>query len=220
MSYLFTCPMKLLLVDNQDITREGIKAVAIRTGKFAAIREASTQKEMTQQLVECPEAVVVLDYTLLNTSAEYLIILQERFPKARFILFSENLSEDFIRRMVFGGTSFSVVMKDAPLKEIEEGLEKAARQMQYICTRIRWQLKQKEEKKETTSPLTSTEREILKLMALGKSTKEIAAERFLSVYTVMTHRKNIFRKLEVNNVHEATKYALRAGIVDFVEYYI
>ena len=68
--------------------------------------------------------------------------------------------------------------------------------------------------------LTVTEREILKLMALGKTTKEIAAERFLSVYTVMTHRKNIFRKLEVNNVHEATKYALRAGIVDVVEYYI
>jgi DNA-binding CsgD family transcriptional regulator len=67
---------------------------------------------------------------------------------------------------------------------------------------------------------TVTEREILKLMALGKTTKEIAAERFLSVYTVMTHRKNIFRKLEVNNVHEATKYALRAGIVDVVEYYI
>ena len=79
----------------------------------------------------------------------------------------------------------------------------------------------KEDKKDKlVSPLTVTEREILKLMALGKTTKEIAAERFLSVYTVMTHRKNIFRKLEVNNVHEATKYALRAGIVDVVEYYI
>ena len=79
----------------------------------------------------------------------------------------------------------------------------------------------KEEKKEKRgSSLTVTECEILKLMALGKTTKEIAAERFLSVYTVMTHRKNIFRKLEVNNVYEATKYALRAGIVDAVEYYI
>ena len=82
-------------------------------------------------------------------------------------------------------------------------------------------MSKKEEKKEKRgSSLTVTECEILKLMALGKTTKEIAAERFLSVYTVMTHRKNIFRKLEVNNVYEATKYALRAGIVDAVEYYI
>lgn len=57
-------------------------------------------------------------------------------------------------------------------------------------------------------------------MAMGKTTKEIASERFLSVYTVMTHRKNIFRKLQVNNAHEAVRYALRAGIVDAMEYYI
>ena len=51
-------------------------------------------------------------------------------------------------------------------------------------------------------------------------TKEIAEKRFSSFHTVNTHRKNIFRKLNVNNVHEATKYALRAGLVDTAEYYI
>lgn len=211
----------LLLVDNRDITREGMKAIAARIGGFAAVREADTQRELTRQLIETPDSVVVLDYTLLDTSAEYLLILRERFKDAHFILFSESLSEDFIRRMIFCGTSFSVVMKDAPIVEIEEGLRKAKQNVQYICTRIAWQLQHHEEKKEKqTSPLTVAEREILKLMALGKTTKEIAAERFSSVYTVMTHRKNIFRKLEVNNVYEATKYALRAGIVDAVEYYI
>ncbi|WP_455672004.1 response regulator transcription factor [Phocaeicola sp.] len=211
----------LLLIDNQDITREGMKAVATRLGGFFEIKEAGTQKELTHLLTKHPDAVAVLDYTLLDTSVDYLLILQERFKEAHFILFSDSLSEDFIRRMVFSGTSFSVVMKDAPKVEIEEGLRKAKQHVQYICTRIAWQLQHKEEKKdESASPLTATEREILKLMALGKTTKEIAAGRFLSVYTVMTHRKNIFRKLEVNNVHEATKYALRAGIVDAVEYYI
>ena len=56
--------------------------------------------------------------------------------------------------------------------------------------------------------------------ATGKTTKEIAAERNLSFHTVNSHRKNIFRKLGVNNAHEATKYAMKAGIVDLVEYYI
>ena len=182
----------LLLIDNQDITREGMKTVAGRIGGFAAIKEAGSQSELTGLLVDNPNAVAVLDYTLFDTSAEYLLILQERFKEAHFVLFSDNLSEDFIRRMVFSGTSFSVVMKDAPMIEIEEGLRKAKQHLQYMCTRAVWLLQHKEDKKDKlVSPLTVTEREILKLMALGKTTKEIAAERFLSVYTVMTHRKNI-----------------------------
>ena len=68
--------------------------------------------------------------------------------------------------------------------------------------------------------LSVREREILVLLAQGLSNKEIADRLFLSVYTVMTHRKNIFRKLRVNNAQEAVRYALRAGIVDPLEYYI
>ena len=77
-----------------------------------------------------------------------------------------------------------------------------------------------QEKQEEDIRLTPTETEILKDIALGLTTKEIAERRFSSFHTVNTHRKNIFRKLGVNNVHEATKYALRAGLVDSAEYYI
>lgn len=75
---------------------------------------------------------------------------------------------------------------------------------------------------ETAEPvkLTKTEKEILRDIALGMTTKEIAERRFSSFHTVNTHRKNIFRKLGVNNVHEATKYAFKAGLVDAAEYYI
>ena len=68
--------------------------------------------------------------------------------------------------------------------------------------------------------LTPTELEILKDIALGMTTREIAEKRFSSFHTVNTHRKNIFRKIGVNTVHEATRYALRAGLVDAAEYYI
>ena len=61
---------------------------------------------------------------------------------------------------------------------------------------------------------------ILKEIATGKTTKEIAADKCLSFHTVNTHRKNIFRKLNVNNVHEAIKVAIRSGLVDIAEYYI
>ena len=68
--------------------------------------------------------------------------------------------------------------------------------------------------------LTPTEQEILRLLALGHSVKEIAAMRYNSEYTITTHKKNIFSKLGVNNAHDATKYALRTGLIDLVEYYI
>ena len=75
----------LLLIDNQDITREGMKTVAGRIGGFAAIKEAGSQSELTGLLVDNPNAVAVLDYTLFDTSAEYLLILQERFKEAHFV---------------------------------------------------------------------------------------------------------------------------------------
>ena len=69
-------------------------------------------------------------------------------------------------------------------------------------------------------PLTLTEKEILREIALGKTAKEIAVLRHISTHTVVTHRKNIYRKLEVNNSQEAAGYALRAGIIDASDYNI
>lgn len=101
-------------------------------------------------------------------------------------------------------------------------MQSALRSERFICQQIHHLLSNKNLIREPKEHpvLTSTEKEILKAIALGKTTKEIASERFSSIHTITTHRKNIFRKLEVNNVHEATKYALRAGIVDTTEYYI
>ena len=68
--------------------------------------------------------------------------------------------------------------------------------------------------------LTLTEKEILRDITLGKSVEEIANTRNISMHAVITHRKNIYRKLEVNNSQEASRYALRVGILDFSDYYI
>ena len=151
-----------------------------------------------------------------------MIILQARFRKVSWILFSDELSEDFIRRIVFSSEAFNILLKDSSLEEISGGILSAFHSQQFLCSRIRSLLSDKQVvyEQKVHPILTSTEREVLKAIALGKTTKEIAAERFSSVHTITTHRKNIFRKLEVNNVHEATKYALRAGIVDSAEYYI
>ena len=213
----------LIIADNQDITKAGILYLTDRIPDFPLVTEAADKQELLQLLQRYPQAVVLLDYTLFDLAgADELLIIKERFKQVSWILFSDELSEDFIRRILFSSEAFSIVLKDASSDEIRAALQSALRSERFICQQIHHLLSNKNLIREPKEHpvLTSTEKEILKAIALGKTTKEIASERFSSIHTITTHRKNIFRKLEVNNVHEATKYALRAGIVDTTEYYI
>jgi DNA-binding NarL/FixJ family response regulator len=184
--------------------------------------QADDKIEMIQQLKQHGDAVIVLDYTLFDINdVEELEILYQRFPQAQWILFSDDLSTDFVRRVVAISPRFSILMKESPSQEILECLQYAGRHQRYICQRMaELLLAPAQSRMEEEVKLTPTEMEVLKDIALGLTTREIAEKRFSSFHTVNTHRKNIFRKLGVNTVHEATKYALRAGWVDSAEYYI
>lgn len=183
-------------------------------------RQAEDKTELILQLSEKPDSVVVLDYTLFDVNdIDELQILSERFSQARWIIFSFELTSDFVRRLIAVSNRFSILFKDSSLREIRECLFLVNRQ-RYVCQRMMEILLVPAVPREEDLHLTRTETEILKDIALGLTTKEIAERRFSSFHTVNTHRKNIFRKLGVNNVHEATRYALRAGLVDTAEYYI
>jgi len=188
----------------------------------AEVCRAADKTELIEQLKPHGDAIVVLDYTLFDIiDIEELEILHERFPLAKWILFSFDLSSDFVRRAIALSSLFSVLLKDSPLSEIRDCLRYAARGQRYICQRMaEILLAPAQDRMAEDIRLTRTETEILKDIAQGMTTREIAERRFSSFHTVNTHRKNIFRKLGVNTVHEATKYALRAGLVDSAEYYI
>ena len=210
-----------IIADNQDITKAGILFLLGGLKDVGNITEADNRTELIKELRTSPEAVVILDYTLLDFyGADELLILNERFPKANWILFSDELSEEFVKRVLYSSQQFSFVMKDNSKEEITSALQCATHKERFICNHISNLLIGKQNSVPVENVLTNTEKIILKEIALGKTTKEIAAERNLSFHTINSHRKNIFRKLEVNNVHEATKYAMRAGIVDLAEYYI
>lgn len=212
----------LILADNQDITRRGMQALAVTecASLFGTITEVDSRSELTRALLADPEAVAVIDYTLFDCTESQLTALKERFPRAPFILFCDSLNQELTRRLVFSQALFCMLPKDSSLKEIRECLTEATEGRPYLTGKVAAWLKQSGKTTDAVSPLTTTEKEILRAMALGKNTKDIASERFLSIYTVMTHRKNIFRKLGVNNAHEAIRHALRSGLVDVVEYYI
>lgn len=212
--------MKILIADRQEITRAGLMYVIGRIEE-AQHQYVDDKAELVAALKEQAHAVVVLDYTLFDINdASELLILSQRFATVRWILFSDELSQDFVRIILAGSNRFSVVLKDSSLQELREAVHYASRDRQYICQHVTQMLLMPRSQSEERVRLTKTETEVLKDIALGLTTKEIAEKRFSSFHTINTHRKNIFRKLQVNNIHEATKYALRAGLIDSADYYI
>ena len=209
----------LILCDNQDITRVGLQWLCDEM-KHNDIAFAADKAALATLLDGQEHAAVVLDYTLFDfASFDELLIWQQRFQSVQWLLFSEALTNDFVRLVVASSPRFGLILKDAPLPQIRQALYDALHGEPYLYAPL-VQMADEQRQEVERAKLTKTEMEILRDIALGLTTKEIAEKRFSSFHTINTHRKNIFRKLNVNNIHEATKYALRAGMVDAAEYYI
>ena len=210
-----------IIADNQELTRFALESL-LKDVEDSAVFRAFDRARLVELLKEHESAVVLLDYTLFDFADEdQLLIIAERFSLSEWILISDELTPQFLRRVVYSSHQFSVVFKDGPLSELREALSAVNRHTRYLSQRaLETIITQQQQEDETPSILTQTEMEIVKAIAQGKTTKEIAAERFSSIHTVTTHRKNIFRKLKVNTAHEVIKYALRAGLVDSSEFYI
>ena len=210
-----------IIADNQELTRFALESL-LQKEEGNVVYRAFDKVRLVELLKENESAVVLLDYTLFDFADEdQLLIIAERFSLSQWILISDELTPQFIRRVVYSSHQFSVVYKDGPLSEVREALSAVNRHTRYLSQRaLETIITQQQQEEETPNILTTTEMEIVKAIALGKTTKEIAAERFSSIHTVTTHRKNIFRKLGINTAHEAVKYALRAGLIDPSEFYI
>ena len=209
----------LILADNQPITRLGILNLWNKFVPDGHVIPVKDREELLKTLEIYPEALILLDYTLFDFSSfDSMLITGMRYNRARWILFSDDLNESFLRRTV-PERHFSVLMKDDSIEEISQALLNGIAKKQFLSERVKILLQNRKELYEKL-PLTYTEVEVLKSIAQGKTSREVADERNLSVHTIATHRKNIFRKIEVNNVLEASKYAAQIGIVNTTEYFI
>ena len=214
---------KYILADNQELTRFALENLIRQRSQDGEvdIYRAVDKAGLVQLLKEHENAVVLLDYTLFDFADEdQLLIIAERFALSEWILISDELTPQFLRRVVYASHQFSIVFKDGSMKDICDALDAVSRHNRHISQRALEVIINHQQEDEQPSVLTSTETEIVKAIAQGKTTKEIANERFSSVHTITTHRKNIFRKLGINTAHEVVKYALRAGLIDSSEFYI
>ncbi len=213
--------MLYILADNQPLTHLGVDTLCRRLGD-GEVRTVDSKQKLTALLDRVGEAVVVLDFTLFDfNDVEELLLTAQRFRHVHWVLLSDELTDEFISRVSAEGAAFSLVSKQCDIYEIDQALRFAAKRQRYVCAAMMEQLLTvPSRRKHHSVALTKTETEILCEIAQGKTTKEIAAERCSSFHTVNTHRKNIFRKLDINTAYEATRYALRAGLIDSAEYYI
>lgn len=211
---------RIIIADNRPIAAAGIEHIA--TPSLPPII-TNGKRQLLQQIASNPDAVVILDYTLSEFgSADELLIVMQKYSDSSWLLFSDELSADFVRQIVYSTECCGILLYECARPEILMAIQSTMDGKRYLCAYVvdmvlKHTVANNPVKKEL---LTAGEKQILREIALGKTSKEIAFDRNISFHTVNSHRKNIFRKLSVNNVHEAVKYAIRAGIVDVSEFYI
>ena len=185
-----------IIADNQELTAYALQSL-LKRDEGSAIFRAVDKSGLTELLKDHEDAVVFLDYTLFDFADEdQLLIVAERFSLSEWILISDELTPQFVRRVVYSSHQFSLVFKDGPMSEIREALQAVNRHTRYLSQRALETIISQQQEEEKPDILTA------------------------SIHTVTTHRKNIFRKLGINTAHEAVKYALRAGLIDPSEFYI
>ena len=211
-----------ILADNQPLTSLALEHLLQGISHGGDIRHADGIESLAQMLSQTDDTLVILDYSLFDLpDAGSLLALLRHHPLSAWVLLSDSLPEPFLRQVVFQARNVSIIFKDAPLKEITEAVRLALRGQRYISQRATEMLLEHQiQAEQHPSVLTPTEAEVMRSIAQGKTTKEIAAERYSSIHTINTHRKNIFRKFSVNTAHEAIKAALRAGILQESDYLI
>lgn len=209
----------IILADNQDIARVGIVALLHKVGADKLPTQSVEDLEELEAAVRVAEApIIIIDMETMEVhSPQELLHIYEQQPMSRWILFQNEISDQQLE--VFGGMpSVSMILKSNSEEEIRACLKSVIRTERFLCHQLSNRILNRKRTVENNT-LTASEVEILRFIALGKSVKEIASLRFCSTHTIVTHKKNIFHKIEVNNVYDATRYALRIGLID-TDYYI
>lgn len=206
----------IIIADNQPLTRDALTIYL--AGQ--PLRFAGNKAELAEVLQAEPEALVVLDFTLFDfATPEQLLIYLRRFAHVRWLLLSAEFAEGLLR--LFGAEpQVSFITKDCTRTDVVQAVYCISNGGREVCPSVSDVLRARATTQQSLPRLTSTETAILTLMAEGLTAKEIAARRNSSVHTIVTHKKNLFRKLGVSTAYEAVRYALRAGLADPVEYYI
>ncbi len=208
---------KIILADDHTIIREGLKSLIEKTGNMDVIGEAEDGRTTVDLVQQHPPDVVVMDIGMPNLNgidATRQII--EKAPTVKVIGLSMHSDKRFVASMLKAGAS-GYLSKDCAFDELTTAIQTVMAGQIYLSPSIAEDVIEDYANRIAGSEsqldrLTNREREVLQLLAEGKTAKEIGLQLSICVKTVETHRKNIMAKLNLNNIAEITKYAIREGL--------
>jgi DNA-binding NarL/FixJ family response regulator len=211
-------PLRILIADDHEIVRKGIRTVLSSNPGWDVCAEAATGREAVAKAEQHKPHIVVMDISMPELNGlEAARKIRKMLPKTEVAILSVHFSDKLVREIVEAGAHAYVLKSDA-YNDLLAAIDALANHQSFFTSRASEVLLDGFFKPATAEPpnherLTSREREIVQLVAEGKSTKEIATALGISVKTAETHRANILRKLKVHSVSELVRYAVKNQII-------
>jgi DNA-binding NarL/FixJ family response regulator len=211
--------IKILLADDHKIVFDSLKSLLDRQPDMEVVGGAENGRVAVEQVHELKPDVVIMDVTMPNLNGiEATRQITGQYPEIKVVALSMHADKQFVTGILSAGAS-GYLTKNCSFDELVKAVRLVAENKKYLCPDVTGIVIEEslsgasDKGSSATDLLTSREREILQLLAEGKTIKQIAEQLFLSIKTIYTHRDQIMKKLHVENMAELTKLALRDGLI-------
>ena len=214
--------VRILVADDHDIFRRGLKDLLTAHPGWQVVGEAKTGREAIALTEELQPEIVVMDISMPDLNGlEAAHRIHKSFPKIGILILTLHFSDQLLANIIEAGAR-AYIMKSDAVRDVISAVEALTTKRTFFTAAAAGLLLQgfskdhsvPEPKSRFRSRITSREREIVQLLAEGKSTKEVAVVLGISVKTAETHRANIMRKLEIHSVSEVVRYAVKNQIIE------
>jgi DNA-binding NarL/FixJ family response regulator len=210
-------PTRILLVDDHALVRAGIRALIEGNPGIEVIAETGDGHEALRMIGELHPDLVLLDITMPAINGfEVLEQITKQFPRTRVIILTVHEGTEYAMRALRAGAA-GYLLKSAASNELEDAISAVAKGGTYLAHEISqktlFEYAQVGTAQDLLASLTARQREILKLIAEGKSTKEIGSKLNISVKTVESHRAKLAEKLAIHDVAGLVRFAIRMGLI-------
>ena len=212
--------VRILLADDHTVMRAGLRLLLERHEDFEVVGEAADGRQAVDIATELKPAVVVMDIAMPQLNGvEAARQILNRNPETAIVMLSMHSDESYVLRSLKAGAR-GYLLKDSAEADLVSAIQAIIEGKSFFSPGVRALLKEdyihrlaKFGADDTYELLTAREREVLQLVAEGRSNKEVAALLNLSLYTVETHRTHILQKLNLHSVPDLILYAVRKGII-------